>query len=155
MTEFSGLPVEYKIAPPESMSIIGSNSINTAGDLYMINFNSIARGHNRRSKRLFDIGVSFMFILIWPFFAPFFKGIRSNFANALKVMISSKTWIAYCSETDLSGLPVLKKGIFEPSTLLVNPDKETKEKINIEYARDYKIAADFSILWRNVFNLLL
>jgi hypothetical protein len=121
----------------------------------MINFNSIARGHNRRSKRLFDLGVSFMFILIWPFFAPFFKGIRTNLTNAFKVMSSSKTWVGYCNGTDLSGLPSLKKGIFEPSSALVNPDKETKEKINIEYARDYKIAADFSILWRNIFNPLI
>jgi len=35
--------VDFKIAPPESLSIIGSNSIDTAGDLYIIDVNSISK----------------------------------------------------------------------------------------------------------------
>ena len=151
MTEVTGAPVDYKIAPPESMSIIGSNSINTAGDLYMIHFNSIARGRNRRSKRLFDLGVSLMFILTWPFIFPFLKGIRINLVNAIKVFSSSNTWIGYCKGTDLSGLPTLKKGIFDLSFGLKDPDQETKEKINMEYARDYKVSVDFSVLLKSIF----
>jgi len=151
MTEVTGTPVDYKIAPPESMSIIGSNSIHTSGDLYMINFNSISMGHNRRRKRLFDLGVSFMFLLTWPFLSPFFKGIRKNIPNALKVMISSRTWVGYCAGTDLSGLPVLKKGVFTPSAGHQISDQETMEKLNIDYARDYKVSSDFSVFWKSFF----
>ena len=35
--------VEFKIAPPESLSIIGSNSIDTAGDLYIMDVNNVGR----------------------------------------------------------------------------------------------------------------
>lgn len=42
--------VDFKIAPAESFSIIGSNSIETAGDLYTIDINSISRTQNVRKK---------------------------------------------------------------------------------------------------------
>jgi GT2 family glycosyltransferase len=152
MTEVTAMPVDFKIAPPESLSIIGSNSINTAGDLYMINFNSIARGRNKRSKRLFDLSVAVFFILSWPFLFLFITGFRRNLSNAVSVLISSKTWVGYCGGTNLTGLPALKKGVCDLSIGLQNPDQETKEQLNMEYARDYKIANDFSIFWRTVFN---
>jgi O-antigen biosynthesis protein len=152
MTEVTGIPVDYKIAPPESLSIIGSNSINTAGDLYIINFNSINKGRNRRSKRLFDLGISLIFILTWPLLFMFLKGYRKNLINAIRVLSSSKTWVGYCTGADLSGLPSLKKGVFDPSGGISNPDNDTKERINMEYARDYKIINDFTIFWRSIFN---
>jgi GT2 family glycosyltransferase len=152
MTEVTGLPVDYKIAPPESMSIIGSNSINTAGDLYIINFNSINKGRNRRSKRLFDIGIALIFILTWPFLFIFIKGYRGNLLNAVQVLFSSKTWVGYFSDTDVSGLPSLRKGVFDPSGGIPDPDNDTKERINMEYARDFKINNDFIIFWRCIFN---
>jgi O-antigen biosynthesis protein len=151
MTEVTGIPVDYKIAPPESLSIIGSNSINTAGDLYMINFNSISTGRNRRSKRLFDMCVSIAFLLTWPFLFPFVKGYRNNMGNSIKVLFSTKTWIGYCGGTDISGLPSLKKGVFELSNRLNSADQDTKEKLNMEYSRDYKVTIDFSIFWRSIF----
>jgi O-antigen biosynthesis protein len=152
MIEVTGMPIDFKIAPPESMSIIGSNSINTAGDLYMINFNSIGSGRNRRNKRLFDIAVSFVIILVWPLLFLFYNGFRKNLINAFKVLSSSKTWVGYCDGTDLSGLPVVKKGIYSPSIGLKDPEKDVKEKINMEYARDYKVYNDFIIFWRFFFN---
>ena len=152
MTQVTGIQVDFKIAPPESLSIIGSNSINTAGDLYMINFNSIAIGRNRRKKRLFDLVASLIVIATWPFLVPFFKGYRRNFLNALKVISSTNTWVGYCTDTDHSGLPVMKKGISDPSIALFEPDQDTRERINMEYARDYKITNDFTILWKFLFN---
>lgn len=152
MTDVTGSPVDYKIAPPESHSIIGSNSINTAGDLYLINFNSIANGSNRRSKRLFDIGVSLGFLVTWPFLFPFFKPYRKNILNVFPVLFSLNTWISYCSGTNITGLPSLKKGIFNPGIGIENQDQEIREKINMEYARDYKLSNEFAIWWRAMFS---
>jgi len=59
--------VSYKIAPPESMSIIGSNSIDTAGDLYVIDINSVSKDVNRRNKRVIDISVSFVLLPLFRF----------------------------------------------------------------------------------------
>jgi GT2 family glycosyltransferase len=56
--------VDFKIAPPESLFLVGSNSIDSAGDLYVIDINSIAKPENKRNKRLFDI---FLQYLCFPF----------------------------------------------------------------------------------------
>ena len=78
MTRLTGVSVNYKIAPPESLSIIGSNSINTAGDLYTINFNSIGKASNLRTKRLFDIFCSIILIPLFPLWALF---VRNSFVG--------------------------------------------------------------------------
>ncbi len=66
MLDLSDLDVDYKIAPPESLSIIGSNSIHTAGDLYLVNINAISRRNNRQAKRIFDISASVILLLCRP-----------------------------------------------------------------------------------------
>lgn len=154
MTRVTGIAIDFKIAPPESLSIIGSNSINTAGDLYMINFNSIAKGRNRRTKRLFDLITSLVLLFSWPFLFAFLKSYRENFGNIFRVIFSFRTWVGYCPETDISGLPALKASVFSACAGEQEMDRETREKINMEYARDYKIYNDFSIFWRNIFKTI-
>ncbi len=151
MTRLTDVQVEYKIAPPESLSIIGSNSINTAGELYLIHFNSISRGKNRRNKRLFDILASLMIILFSPFLFPFFKKYSLFLKNAFNVLSGNKTWIGYSRKSDLSMLPRLREGVFEITSADGGETDDSRiEKLNLEYARDYKIAIDFTLLWKNL-----
>lgn len=58
--------VEIKIAPAESLFIIGSNSIHERGDLYFVDVPSINNPINRRNKRLFDMGVSIFLFHLSP-----------------------------------------------------------------------------------------
>ncbi|MGM0505545.1 MAG: glycosyltransferase, partial [Bacteroidota bacterium] len=46
MLKISGYAIDFKIAQPDTLSIIGSNSINTSGDLYTVDINSIAKEKN-------------------------------------------------------------------------------------------------------------
>ena len=62
MLRFTNAEIDFKIAPPESLSVIGSNSINTAGDLYVVHFNTLSRSLNRRKKRMLDVILSFLFL---------------------------------------------------------------------------------------------
>ena len=66
MLDLNDLNIDYKIAPPESFSIIGSNSIFTSGDLYVVNINSIAKENNRKNKRAFDLVLCFFLLLFSP-----------------------------------------------------------------------------------------
>lgn len=151
MTLLNDVRLEYKIAPPESLSIIGSNSINTAEDLYLIHFNSISKGKNKRLKRLFDIFFSIFFIIFSPFLFPFIKKYRNILFYSLKVITGQYTWISYCKDTDLNNLPKLKKGIFDLYTGdKQNTDLEFLKKLNLEYARIYRLSTDFGILWKNI-----
>ncbi len=154
MTMLTAENIDYKIAPPESISIIGSNSINTAGDLYLIHFNSVSKGKNRRLKRLFDLFTSLIMILLTPFMIFFFRKYHKLTGAAFQVIFGKYTWISYCSKIDLTPLPSLKPGIFELCPMDSFPEeKEIMEKMNLEYARDYKINNDFSLLWKNILML--
>ena len=47
--------LDFKIAPEDSMYVIGSISINTQGELYAFEVNGINKPENIRNKRVFDI----------------------------------------------------------------------------------------------------
>jgi len=153
MTRLIGTSVDYKIAPPESLSIIGSNSINTAGDLYTIHFNSIGKASNRRNKRLFD-AVSALFLLItFPFWFLFVKGHFRSVGNTIRVLFGLRTWVGYLDAdlNDLSNLPQLKKGILNPGSHFqsekLSPDRINE--INVLYAKDYRVFNDLLIFTRD------
>ncbi len=151
MANLADFPIEFKIAPPESISVIGSNSINTAGDLYLIHFNSIAKEKNRRQKRLFDILTSLFFILFTPVLPFFLKKYKKLLTNSFNVIIGKNTWIGYCKSVDYSTLPQIRDGVFS----LCNGKKNVKEKyilekLNIDYAKNYKISNDFHLLWKEI-----
>jgi GT2 family glycosyltransferase len=153
MTRLIGTSVDFKIAPPESLSIIGSNSINTAGDLYTIHFNSIGKSSNRRSKRLFDVVSSIAIIVTFPFWVLFVKGNFRSVGNAIRVLLGVRTWVGYVENVriDPSNLPVLKRGILNPMSHLsaetLTPEKANE--VNLVYAKDYRVVNDLQILTRN------
>jgi GT2 family glycosyltransferase len=101
MTRLLGSQVDFKIAPPESLSVIGSNSINTSGDLYTIHFNSIGKESNRRVKRLFDVLTSFLLLISFPLWFLFVRGHFNSVGNTLWVLLGFRTWVSYASPEDL------------------------------------------------------
>lgn len=153
MTRLIGSSTDFKIAPPESLSIIGSNSINTAGDLYTIHFNSIGKASNRRSKRLFDLVSSLLLVLTFPLWFLFTRGKLRSVAHALQVFSGARTWVAYCpvEGMDMSPLPRLKKGFFHPAMHLHAQHQVSSRlrEMNVVYAKDYRVFNDLLIITRN------
>ena len=157
MTQLTGVPVNYKIAPPESLSIIGSNSINTAGDLYTLNFNSIGKAANLRTKRLFDLLMSILLIPAYPLWAPFVRKSFRALGGLFQVLAGKRSLVGYAiyPEFDPESLPRIRKGLLPPKPGLSSDDidAEQAERINIMYAKDYRLSNDISILWKG-FRLL-
>lgn len=149
MLDLTQLDVEYKIAPPESVSIIGSNSIHTAGDLYVVNVNAISKTANRRKKRIFDLEAAMLILLISPLICWFYKQKFSFFSNAWKVLSGKKSVIGYARvEGTYENLPELKPGLLNPADLFTNIklDNEKIKRLNMLYAKDYLILTDAEIL---------
>ncbi len=159
MLALTGLQKDYKIAPPESPSIIGSNSVNTAGDLYVISLSSIAEQSNKRLKRLIDIGVALILILslplsIWIYLPHPGKIIR----NAFSVLVGKKTWVGYfqLDDPEMKLLPKIKKAVLIPEKNIaeINPDEKTDSRTlmekNLSYAKDYHPGRDLSIILMNL-----
>lgn len=156
MLDLTQLDIEYKIAPPESISIIGSNSIHTAGDLYVVNVNAISKRSNQRKKRGIDLIFGFISLLLSPFMMWIFKKRTKFIQNAFDVIKGKKTWIGYINEPKtFEDLPVLKPGILHPGDLFseIQLDIEKKKQLNMLYAKDYSISTDAEILmkgWKNM-----
>lgn len=152
MTRLTGIAVNYKIAPPESLSIIGSNSINTSGELYTIHFNSIGKASNLRSKRLFDLIASLLMILSFPFWAFFVKNPLRALGRLFSSLSGMRTIVGYYSgkNIDTQSLPKLRRGILHPAITVKDneTDRETLERLNVIYAKDYKPANDLQLLIR-------
>ena len=153
MLELNNLNIDYKIAPPESLSIIGSNSISTAGDMYVVHINSILKEHNRQNKRIFDIVIAIILLILCPVLIWSINKRTSFFRNIFAVLSGGKSWVGYCPGSH-DRLPSIKKGILSPASLFPDsiPQKK-KEELNIVYAKDYRLMNDFEIVlkaWKNL-----
>lgn len=157
MSELSDSQLEFKIAPPESLSIIGSKSINTLGDVYIIDLNSITKVHNKRSKRFLDIIVAITLFIISPVALFVVRKSAGYLLNILLVFAGRRSWVGY-RFTDYSQthkLPPIKKGVLNPTDQLDIEDipSETIDRLNLLYVRDYKVMNDINIIWKGFRNL--
>ncbi len=141
--------VDYKIAPPESLYIIGSNSVDKKGDLFILDVNSISKEENRKKKRTFDLIISTLLIVLFPITFILSRSINGVLGNLWKVMSGQKTLVGYgTSQTQNSDLPVLKPSVISVTKGSTHP--EVQRKMNVLYARDYKWRNDLLILFRNL-----
>ncbi len=144
--------LDYKIAPEDTLSIIGSNSINTRGDLYTIDIKTINTNSNKRKKRLFDLMSSSLGIVLWVFLVFFINKPFAFLKNCFKVLSGKYSWIGYCELEDSDAnnrLPKIKKGIFDPSANMsrLGLSEDEKEQLNLMYARDYSLSKDINFFF--------
>ncbi|MEI6851688.1 MAG: glycosyltransferase [Bacteroidota bacterium] len=157
MTELQYTNIDYKIAPPESLSIIGSNSINTSGELYVLTVNSISKTSNKRSKRLLDVLSSILFLALYPIGLFVVKKPLGFLQNIFSVLFGYKSWVGFyiSSEAENQKLPDLRKGVLNPTDTLKrqNISKDIAENLNILYAKDYRVLNDINIIIKSISSL--
>jgi hypothetical protein len=152
MVDWHATDVDYKIAPEDSLSIIGSNSINTRGDLYTVDIKAIDTVANRRNKRLFDVVMSVFSIIFWLPLALVVKQPVQFLKNAVLVLFGRRTWVGYCSPADESQkLPKIRKGVYNPASYMEkNIEADALNQMNLLYARDYTVWKDAEVFFRSV-----
>ena len=149
MTEWQVAQVDYKIAPEDSLSIIGSNSIHTRGDLYTVEINAIDNVANRRNKRLLDLIIGILFFGLSPIIAFTQKKPLGFIKNIFKVLFGIKSWVGYYPiENQIQQLPKIRVGVLNPvdSVKFKNFDTDTIKQLNLLYARDYNLWKDLNII---------
>lgn len=138
--------IEFKIAPPESLSIIGSNSIDTAGELYVIDLNNVAKPENKRKKRLLDLAVSGVLLLFFPVVMIFQKRPGNFILNSLKVFFAANTWVGY-GNTIRKDLPAIKPSVLTPADEFEsNTSGEKFNLLLLNYSKEYKAENDLRII---------
>jgi len=157
MSDLHDSRVEYKIAPPESLSIIGSNSISTSGDPYIIDIDSIDKINNRRNKRFLDFIVSICLITSLPVTLFIVRKPIGFLRNIFFVLFGKKSWTGfYINEsTDIVSLPKIRPGVLNPSDAFLDLylSDETRNRLNLLYARDYKLSNELNIISKGFRNL--
>ncbi len=149
MTRWKSEQVDFKIAPEDSLSIIGSNSINTQGELYTVDINTVDKPANRRSKRMLDIISSLLFLLFYPLLLFLEKQPMGFLENIFKVLFGSMSWVGYALAEGVSiRLPEIKSGVLSPADGMKAGviDRDTLQKLNVLYARDYSIQKDLNLI---------
>ena len=152
--------VNYKIVPADGDFAIGSATIDSYDDLYAVEVETIATPLNRRNKRLFDFLSALLLLLLSPLLFWFEQNKGQFFPHCLSVLVGRRTWVGYASEDGAAQpehLPQLKPGVFSPASAL-GPRAEgvnaaVASKLNLRYARSYRVSADLRILLRNLFRI--
>ena len=156
MSDLDHRSLDFKIAPAESLSIIGSSSIDSSGDLFILDTNSIIKPVNHRNKRTFDLLICVLAVLFLPFVLVLQKQPFGFVKNWFSVLFGKKTWVGYASMPDRQiRLPKIKKGVLTVIDGLKNlpEDHGLAVKLNMVYARNYKVGKDLKTLltsWRNL-----
>lgn len=151
MLKLGNPSLEYKIAPPESLFIIGSNSINEKGNFYLIDVPTLNSAVNRRNKRIFDF-TSAIFLLIFSPVIIWFTEDKPGFIRNIFHVLSGKiSWVGINALND----PLFKgyrHGILNPSDMLPQAPSEPQiiQRLNVLYAKEYKVYNDFRILTKNL-----
>ncbi len=142
-----GNQIDYKIVGEDGLSIIGSNSKNTAGDLYAMDFSfSIGSAFGRRNKVIGDFFICTLAILILPVLI-FSKGAGILYTNWLAVLLRKKTWVGYSANSS-KNLPKLLPGVFNlASPYKLDLDQPALERMNMLYAKNFTVLEDLRIWW--------
>ena len=143
--------VRYKFHSKNSNSIVGSESKDEAGDyLAMEKTFILAQPISRRNKRLWDVLYALLFLISFPVHLLLQKKATGFFGNTLSVLFGKKTWVGYCFGK--KKLPALPPSVLSSTGLphhLNFLPKESLEKSDYWYARDYMVSTDINFVWKN------
>ena len=156
MTAIKISDIDFKIAQPDAQFIIGSNSIDAAGEMYVLNINALNNPGSLRSKRLFDASISFLFLLLYPLLFIGFSKKINLLHNLVDVLFAKKTLVGFCESEKMidSQLPQLKKGVLNLMDDFDNLDSSNIDKVNLIYCRDYTLLKDLKLIlkhWKKLY----
>lgn len=145
--------VDFKIAQPETSFLIGSNSIETKGDLYVLDINRINKTSNRRNKRTLDFLLSLILLILSPVLVWMYCRKGKFMSNLLKVLSGRLSFVGYAIIDHSSNLklPQIRRGILSSAGMVEENgmDKEAISRLNLIYAKNHSYLMDLRIIARN------
>lgn len=144
-----GNQVSYKVANNDNTAILGSDSKERVGEWYTLNIDfKINQPFHIRSKRLFDISFSCIFILFAPLIFVISKNRMKIYSKIVSVLFGYNTWIGYhLPDKNIKELPDIKSGVFGIATTQSERDNH---QTNLWYARNYSIWSEIAMIFKKV-----
>ncbi len=149
MTKIDSRSIDFKIAQPESLYLIGSNSIDTAGDLYVLNINTISTKSNIRLKRTFDLLIGIIGFILSPILIWFYQNKIQFIKNMTALILGKKSVVGYIPTLTKSELPKIKPSIINHSSTNEHKTQTNIDRLNLIYVRDYTLQLDIKALFKN------
>jgi len=154
MLQLEGKKLDFKIAQPETSFLIGSNSIDSQGDLYVMDINKINKPANQRNKRIFDVLISFFALVISPLLVWKYAKKKQFFKNMIGILLGRVSFVGYASINHSSNLklPKIKKGVLS-CTLMVDAiqlDDDAISRLNLIYAKNHSYYLDLKIIFNHL-----
>jgi GT2 family glycosyltransferase len=148
MIDFQALPVQVKIAPERSETIIGSDSKNQPGELFTLEVDyHLAQKHHLRNKRVFDIFLSLIVLTLFVLLIWMSRG-RQLIKYCGVVLFGRYTWVGYDPAVLQVKLPKIKPCVLDVSLPFRGTGFESDAAL--AYARDYEVSKDVWVFWRNL-----
>jgi GT2 family glycosyltransferase len=141
--------IELKIAQHGVAAIIGPSSIESLQDLYILEGPALNSPAAKRSKRITDLFVSSVLILVFPIVAFFVESPLLLAKQIGEVLMGRKSWVGYHTVLTRSPkLPRLHPGILDTATLLADAPEDPLliQRLNALYAKDYSVRNDLRII---------
>ena len=151
-----GNKIDYKILNEGSDALIGSNSKNSAGDLYVAEKSyALFKPENLRSKRAFDFAIAILLLPLLPINIFMIKNFGNFISNWFSVLSGKKSWIGFSSKQNLKNFTNAKAGVLHPAENLAEFNLSEEETIQAElnYARHYSVTDDVNLFFRNYSSL--
>ena len=147
MGRLQDMQIEYKIAPEDSLSLIGSNSIFTAEDLYTIPLQPVYQRRNRSLKRCFDFLTALLLLVGVPLDIWFVKEKGQFVRNIFDVLLGRKSWVGIRSTAQGSASQLLH-GVLSPADAYPNSSFSPEMVARTEelYVKNYCLRNDMTIL---------
>ena len=98
---------------------------------------------------MIDFGISILLLFSLPVSIWLVKNKGGFILNIFRTMLALRTWVGYSPEMKeiKLNLPKIKKGIVSPASIFKGNLPEDKlEKINLIYAKDYRVSTDLKIV---------
>lgn len=156
MGDISKENVDFKIAPPESLYIIGSNSIESSGEYYIQASDTLLKPVNQENKRILDFVLSFLFLILSPVLIWLMNQKVNFLNNMLQVLFGKLSLVGFYTDHSIADKNLkIKKGILSPVDLHDSfvLDNENIEQLNFKYGRDYNLSKDLEIIFKNLYHL--
>ena len=139
--------VEYRIAPENTASIIGSNSIFSSGVRRVGETHSLLHPSNRRSKRALDIVSAIVLLLFLPVDVWLVRDKGGFVRNVFAVLAGRRSWVG-CRQPSVAAAAQLKPSVLYPDYAFPNNtfSPEMAATADQLYVQDYSVRQDVLIL---------
>ena len=149
MQQLRSFRIEYRIAPEDTDTVIGSNSIFDADAPYMAAEDAITQRPHRHAKRAFDIAAAILLLVFLPIDIWLVDNKGGFVRNLFAVLAGRKSWVG-CRLPDNTSAAQLRPGVLFPTDALPTPDipDELVAAADDLYMRDYSVRMDLRTLVR-------